>query len=168
VHFFLTIGLLVAAIWKGDWRNWRKYSLTIAYVTISNLLYNLICYDYHLWEYKADFLPKKHLIIDLFYTFINLPAVTLIFLTHYPLKTRALKQLTYISYWVIGSLIIEFPFLKWERLVLKNGYEYWMDIFFYILMYGLIRLHFTRPFLTYGFSVIYIIFMIWFFDVPIK
>ncbi|WP_430392876.1 CBO0543 family protein [Bacillus suaedaesalsae] len=167
-HLTLTIALLCFAFWKGDWRNWQKYALTIAYVIICNFLYNLLCKDYLLWEHKPDILPKKHYIVELFYLFIILPAITLIYLTHYPFLKKKSHQLLYIMYWVIGSIIIEFPFVKFERLLLKHGYEYWMEIFFYSAMYLMIRLHFTRPLLTYGISVICVVFMVWFFNVPLK
>lgn len=168
MHLVLTIILFSFAYLKGNWRNLQLYGLTIAYVIICNLLYNVLCNDYLLWQHKADFLPKKHFIVDLFYTFINLPAVTLLYLTHYPFSKKITKQVRYIAFWVIGSMLVEYPFIKFERLLLKHGYEYWMDILFYFGMYSLIRLHFSRPLLTYGISVFCIVFMLWYFQVPLK
>lgn len=168
MHLILAFLLLGAAAWKGDWRNWRKYSLTMAYVIICNLLYNLLCWDHLLWEHKADFLPDKHVIVDMLYTFITLPAVTLLFLSHYPYQKPASKQFTYIVYWVAGSMLVEYPFVRLGRLHLDNGYKYWMDFIFYSVMYSFLRLHFTRPLLVYGLSVPWILFLLWIFEVPIK
>lgn len=168
MHLGLTMLLLTLSYWKGDWKNWQKYSLTIFYVIICNLLYNYFCRDYLLWQYKADFLPKSHFVVDLFYTFINLPAVTLLFLTYYPFLNQKYKQVRFIAYWVIGAMIVEYLFLKFERLVLKHGYEYWMEILFYIAMFTLIRLHYSRPLLAYSASVPIIVFMLWYFKVPLK
>jgi hypothetical protein len=168
MHLGLSILLIILAIWKGGWRNWQQYALTLAYVIICNLLYNVLCKDYLLWQYKADILPNKHFLVDLFYSFINLPAVTLLFLSHYPFSKKRTKQVRYIGLWVLGSFLIEYPFLKFERLQLQHGYQYWMDILFYTIMYSFIRLHFTRPLLTYGLSAIFIVFMIWHFQVPLK
>ena len=168
MHLLLTIVLLCFAFWKGNWRDWKKYIHTIFYVIICNLLYNLLCHDYMLWQYKADFLPDSHLVVELFYSFINLPAVTLLFLTFYPFYGPILKQIAFLAVWVISSFAVEYPFYKFERLLLRNGYQLWMDLLFYIAMYSLIRLHFTRPLLTYGVSAVIISFMLWYFKVPLK
>jgi hypothetical protein len=168
MHLVLTLSLLAFVYWKGDWRNWRRYSLTMHYVVICNLLYNYLCHDYLLWEYKGDIFPNKHAIVDLAYTFINLPAITLLFLTHYPYIHTKLRQAKYIFYWVIGSMAVEFPIVFFKRLLLKHGYEYWMDFLFYVVMYLMIRLNFTRPMKSYFFSVIFILFMLWYFKVPIN
>lgn len=168
MHLILTIIMLVFAIWKGDWKQWQKYALTIAYVIICNFLYNLLCQNYLLWEHKPDLLPQKHYIVELFYLFIILPAATLLYLTHYPFSKKVIKQIKYIIYWIIGSVIVEYPFVHFKRLLLKHGYEFWMEFFFYTAMYVILRLHFTRPFVTYVLSVICIVFMVWYFRVPLK
>ncbi|MHC0038509.1 CBO0543 family protein [Pseudoneobacillus sp. C159] len=168
MHLVLTISLLCCVYWKGDWRNWQKYALTIAYVMICNFLYNLLCQDYLLWEHNPDFLPKKHYIVELFYSFIILPSVTLLFLTNYPFLKKRTHQIRYIAYWVIGSVVIEIPFVLFDRLFLKHGYKFWMEPLFYSTMYYMIRLHFTRPLLTYALSALCVVFMVWYFKVPLK
>jgi hypothetical protein len=168
MHLVAAMCLLGFAIWQGDWRHWQKYALTIAYVIICNFLYNLLCQDYLLWEHKPDFLPDKHYLVELLYLFIILPALTLVYLTHYPFTKKKSKQIRYIVIWVIGSVIVEYPFVHFERLLLKHGYEFWMEFIFYPVMYIMIRLHFTRPLLTYLLSTICIIFMVWYFKVPLK
>ncbi|MBM6618811.1 CBO0543 family protein [Bacillus suaedaesalsae] len=168
MHIIITLLLILLAFLKGNWRDWQKYSTTIMYVIICNLLYNVICQDYYLWRYEPDFLLHSHSLTDLLYSFFCLPAITLVYLTHYPNNTPFSKQFQYIVIWVIGSLIVEYPIYKFDRLLLLNGYEYWMEVIFYSLMYSMIRLHQSKPLLTYGLSVIIAVFMIWYFDVPIK
>lgn len=168
MHVLLTLSLFSAAVWKGNWRHWEKYIHTIFYVIICNLLYNILCNNHLLWKYHPDLLPKSHTIVELLYSFINLPAVTLLFLTHYPFSKKYSKQMSYIIAWIIGSIVIEYPFYKLNRLLLLNGYKYWMEIIFYTLMYSMIRLHYTRPLWTYGFSLFIIVIMLWYFKVPIK
>lgn len=167
MHLFLSIILLGFAYWIGDLKNWRKYLSSIQYVIICNLLYNYFCHDYLLWEYKGDILPKKHYIVDLVYTFVTLPCLTLLFLTHYPYLKAKIKQGKYILYWIVGSMMIEMPLIYYQRLLLKNGYEYWMDFLFYFVMFVFIRLHFTHPIRSYLFSIVVILFMLWYFHVPI-
>ncbi|KAB7672065.1 CBO0543 family protein [Bacillus sp. B1-b2] len=167
MHLLLAIILVALTYWKGDWRNWQKYAPTIQYVIISNLLYNYFCHDFLLWEYKGDLLQEKHNIVDLVYTFIILPCITLIFLTQYPYFKAKLSQARYILYWVAGSMLVEFIMIYYKRLLLNNGFEYWMDFFFYIVMYSLIRLHHTRPIRTYFISILVIVFLLWHFQVPL-
>lgn len=168
MHLLFTSVLTGIAFWKGDWRHWEKYHLTIFYVITCNLLYAVLCRDNLLWKYHPDFLPKSHVIVELFYTFINLPALTLLYLSHFPFAKPTAAQARYVLTWIIGSLIVEYFFVKWGRLLLLNGYEYWMEPIFYVFMFGMIRLHYSRPFLTYGISLIVIVFMVHYFHVPIK
>ncbi|MGG3471095.1 CBO0543 family protein [Neobacillus pocheonensis] len=123
MHALLTLGLVSFTAWKGIWRHWQKYSLTCFYAITCNLLYIVLCRDHLLWKYRADFLPKSTFIVELYYTFINLPAVTLLYLSHYPFTKPYSKQLKYILAWV-GALMVEYPFVKWNRLLLINGYKY--------------------------------------------
>ncbi|MGD6966191.1 CBO0543 family protein [Rossellomorea vietnamensis] len=167
MHTVLTITLLSFAYFKGNWREWEKYHLTIFYVIICNLLYNMIAQDKLLWEYYPDILPKSHTLVDILYSFINLPVITLLYLTHFPFNASHLMKVRYIALWSGVSFVIEYPFYKFGRLLLQNGYEYWMDIFFYIVMYSMIRLHFSRPFLTYILSAIIAAGMIWLFEIPL-
>ncbi|SFA87154.1 MULTISPECIES: hypothetical protein [unclassified Bacillus (in: firmicutes)] len=169
MHLILTFILVFIVIKKGNWKEWNKYILTIHYVVISNLLYNVLCHDYYLWQYRPDsFFPKSHVIIDLTYTFINLPAITLLFLTFYPFSAARSERFIYFSKWVVGSFIVGFPFYWFGRLDLHHGYEYWMDFLFYTLMYCMIRLHFTRPIATYGISLLAIVFLMMVFKVPVE
>ncbi|EDL63508.1 CBO0543 family protein [Bacillus sp. SG-1] len=133
MHIVLTALLILFAAIKGNWREWEKYHLTIFYVIICNLLYNHLSRKKMLWEYYPDFYPKSHIIVDILYSFINLPAITLLFLTFFPFHASRFRKVRYISLWAGVSLLVEFPFYKFGRLVLQNGYEYWMDGLFYIV-----------------------------------
>lgn len=167
MHLTLIGIVAILAYWKSDWRNWQKYGLTIYYVTTCNLLYGVLCQNHLLWKYVPDLLPNSNVLVDIFYSFIVLPCVTLLYLSNYPFGEKVIKHLVYITAWVIGSFLIFYPFVQTGRLVLQNGYHYWMDFFFYIVMYGLIRLHYSRPILTYGISIIFIVFLMRYFHVSI-
>lgn len=65
-------------------------------------------------------------------------------------------------------MAIEYVFYKFERLLLHNNYSYWMDFLFYAVMYSMIRLHYSRPILTYLLSTGIISFMLWYFQIPLK
>jgi hypothetical protein len=168
MHVLLSIILIALVVRKGKWRNIEKYHLTILYVITCNLLYNVLCKDKLLWQYKPDFLPNSHVIVDLLYTFINLPAVTFLYLHSYPYSKPFLRQAGYICVWVLVSLIVELPFYSLHRLYLRNGYEYWMEPMFYIAMYSLIRLHHTKRLLTYALSVMVTIVLLFLFRIPLQ
>jgi hypothetical protein len=168
MHVGLTIFVLIFAGWKGDWRSWERYTLTIFYVIASNLLYYFFCHDYLLWEYKAERFPSSQTVVDLIYTFIILPAITLVFLSRFPYTKPISFKMKYMAYWVVASMAVEYPLCQFGRLLMKNGYEYWMDFFFYIVMYGMIRLHHSKPLVAYGASIPIILFLLWFFQVPIN
>lgn len=168
MHVLLTVILITLAFWKGDWRHWQKYINTIQYVIICNLLYNVLCKDHLLWKQNPGLFPRSHTLVELMYTFINLPAITLLFLSHYPFSKPKGKQVSYILKWVVGSLIVEYPLYKMKFLILNNGYAYWMEPIFYLTMYSMIRLHYSRPFLTYGLSIFVIMFLLRYFHISIK
>ncbi|MFZ3589619.1 CBO0543 family protein [Bacillus sp. DJP31] len=167
MHLLLALSLIVIIWVTKAYKDIGKYSLTIYYVITSNLLYNVLCKDYLLWEYKPDFLPKSHVFAELLHTFITLPAITLLFLTSYPYGLRKLVQAGYITKWVGKSLLVEALFLLADRLILHNGYQTWMEIPFYLNMYGMLRLHQSKPILTYILSIGLIAFLLWYFKVPI-
>jgi hypothetical protein len=168
MHVLITMVILLIVYKKADWRNLRNYGLTIFYMITCNLLYNLICHDHLLWQYQPDIIKNMHFPVDLLYTFITLPAITLLYLSNYPFNSRIRKQFKYLLFWVLGSVIITFLYVKTGMLHFNHGYKPWMDFLFYPVMYSLLRLHHTRPMLTYGISIIVIVFMINYFNVPIK
>lgn len=168
MHLFIAGMIGITSIYKGNWKEWTKYTLTIFYVIILNLLYEILCRDKLLWEYVPGIFPKSQTVTTLLYSFIVLPGITLIFLTNYPFNETIKKQIVYISKWIIVSLITESILIYFNKLDLNNGYYFWMEPFFYVVMYSMIRLHFTRPILTYGLSFIIIILLLNIFDIPLK
>lgn len=168
MHLFLAGMIGITSYFKGNWKEWPKYALTIFYVINLNLLYEVLCKDKLLWEYVPSFFPKSHTLTALIYTFIVLPGITLIFLSNYPFKETFKKKIVYFLKWIIISFVIEYFFLYFNKIELTNGYDYWMEPFFYGVMYSMIRLHFTRPILTYGLSFCIILFLLNIFDIPFK
>ncbi|HYK74725.1 MAG TPA: CBO0543 family protein, partial [Pseudoneobacillus sp.] len=154
MHLLIAIILGVTAYFKGNWKEYSKYINTIFYVVILNLLYEVLCKDKLLWVYNPTFFPKSQIITTLIYSFIVLPCITLIFLSNYPFHQKKQKQVLYIFKWIVASFIIESIYLYFDKIDLKNGYKYWMEPLFYFVMYMMIRLHFSRPFLTYSLSFV--------------
>ncbi|WP_246943000.1 CBO0543 family protein [Bacillus pinisoli] len=168
MHLLLTIVMISIAIKYGDRKNLRNYGFTVYYVIICNLLYNILCKDHLLWSYKPDVFLQTRMNVELLYTFVILPGITFVFLSNFPFSTGKVKPILYIIKWVVVSLIIEYVYIKTDRLLLQNGYKYWMEFFFYPVMYGMIYLHHRRPLLSYIFSICIISFLLWYFNISIN
>lgn len=168
MHLLLVGFIGIISFYKGNWKEWRKYALTILYVINLNLLYELLCKEKILWVYNPDFFPKSHVSTSLLYNFIILPGVTLIFLSNFPYNELIRKQIIYTIKWIIVSIIFEGLYLYFGRIELHNGYKFWMEPLFYVMMYTMIRLHHTRPLLTYVISVIIIVVLLNLFNIPLK
>lgn len=149
--------------WKwGDKKNIGSYLATMWYVGSMNLLYHLITDEYWVWKYHSSMLSTKE--IAIIHSFIVLPAVTFLYLSHLPKKLKS--GLYYTLAWIAGSFFWSVFVWQIGNLSFHRGYKVWMDIPFYILMYGCIALHQRRPFLTYFISIIIIAFYVLIFNVP--
>jgi hypothetical protein len=168
MHLILAGIVGLATYYKGNWREWSKYALTIFYVIILNLLYEVICMDKRLWVYTPDFFPKSQILTTLLYSFVILPGITLMFLSNYPHTDEVKKQIFYIVKWIFCSFAIESIYLYFDKIILINGYKHWMEPLFYIAMYSIIRLHHTRPLFSYVVSIVIIISLLTIFKIPIK
>jgi hypothetical protein len=162
MHAITVFGLVFAA-WKwGEWKNIKNMLPTLWYVASMNLLYHLIVGDYWLWKYSSSWLSLKT--INIIQTFIVLPAVTFLFISHLPNQLKS--RLFYTAAWMVGSCLWSVLFWVTGRLSFYNGYECWMDFPFYGIMYGFITLHPKHPLLTYFVSIIVVTFYVFIFDVP--
>lgn len=168
MHLLLSIILISVCFFQKAWQKIHHYHLTIMYVIICDLLYNLLCRDKFLWKYKPDIFQDYPIVVDLLHSFINLPAITLLYLSNYPINRSFSKQGKYILQWIVGSLLIESLFLCFNRIELINGYKAWMEILFYTVMYLMLRLHHNRPLISYFLSTVVIIFLLLVFKIPLK
>ncbi|MDP4083143.1 MAG: CBO0543 family protein [Bacillota bacterium] len=168
MHILLAAFLGVIGIFKIDWRNWRLYHTTVLYMVCCNLLYNVLCVDKYLWKYHADFLIQ-HKTTELIYSFFILPLTALLFLSNFPhTEGHMSKKIWYILKWIFISLAVETIYVKLGRLELMNGYKFWMEPFFYLAMYFMLKLHQSRPLLTYGLSIVIIAILLRAFHIPIR
>jgi hypothetical protein len=164
MNITLSIILAVCAGYLKAWKNWRVYHPTMLYTSVLVLLYNFICKDHLLWKHKSIPL-ESHFAGELLHAFAILPAITVLYLTFYPEKVGRLR---YIILWSVLSFAAEFPFAATGMIVFENGYQYWMELLFYPVMYIMIRLHHMRPLLTYGLSGVIILLLVWLFKVPVE
>lgn len=135
------------------------------YVSFLVLLYNMLCHDKYLWVHTGS-LFTNNLAINLIHSILILPMVVLIYLVNFPAKYAAKKM--YILKWMVGSLIVEYVMVRLDLINFYNGYKFWMEVPFYLLMYAIIRLHHTRPLMSYIISTMIIIFLVYIFNIPLS
>ncbi|OEF97095.1 CBO0543 family protein [Desulfuribacillus alkaliarsenatis] len=164
MHVATTTIAVIAAYFYGDWRNWERYHATILFFAVGNLLYNFLAANYLLWYFTPDLLPS-HSHTEMLYTFIVFPATILMFLNNYPTDTigkiyRNLKWIAIYGVW-------EYVFYITGRIEYQYGWTLWWSIAFLCVMFPLLALHPKRPLLTYALSTVVVVFVLWYFDVPV-
>lgn len=158
----------IFAAWKwGDWRNWREYLPTIQFFIIGDLLYNLFTWDYPLWSYPhPPSIFRNHLITNLFIMFTIYPSAMLIFLYRYPM--RRFKQFIYILLWIGIWILFEIYMHFISKLCeYTHGWTFAWSIFFIIIMNLMFILHHKNPKWAYLLSAPFILFLLWWFQVPV-
>ena len=71
MHLVLNAIFLVMGLKWGDWKNWKKYHATILFLWFGDLLYNVICYQYIMWQYKESIFAETFLTNHVIITLIN-------------------------------------------------------------------------------------------------
>ncbi|WP_376767909.1 CBO0543 family protein [Neobacillus endophyticus] len=157
--------IYVAWRW-GDWRNWRIYHTTILYMIVCDLLYNFLTYNHSLWTYTHTTFQPNHTLINVFVMFIAYPCMVLIYLGRFP-KTF-IRGILWVLLWVVLWSLFEWISLKLGQFSYQNGWTLGWSIIFNIAIFLMVRLHYSKPLLAYGLSIIATIFMLYIFKVPIS
>lgn len=140
----LLSGFLLSA-WKwGDWKNWQKYYSTILFVMVANLSAGYISYHHPLWIYNDDAIFTTEASIEYLNTYLALPAVTLIYLSNFPVAGTAHKC-AYVLMWVVVFSTIEYIDTQIAGLSYSNGWALKYSIVFDYFMFLIIRTHYVRP-----------------------
>ncbi|MFC0270844.1 CBO0543 family protein [Metabacillus herbersteinensis] len=160
--------MMILAVWRwGNWRNWQNYYPTMLYISSLNLLYNLLCSNFMLWEYQPVWLLDTHPHnIDLGYTFIFLPSLALLFLSNLPEKKPNLSKLAYFFMWTTLSILWELAHYSLKGIKYDHGWTIFYSYAFYWIMYPTLLLHFKKPLYAILLSIPIIIFLLWHFKVP--
>ncbi|MBT2738349.1 CBO0543 family protein [Bacillus sp. ISL-7] len=167
MYIFVRMMLWILAAWRwGDWRNWKNYQSTNLFVIMLDLLYNFLTYNYPLWAYDPTVIIPNHTLNNLLVTFISYPSVLFIYLGRYP--TGWLKRVAWIIFWVTLLSVVELLNYKMGLMSYHNGWNFWWSVIFYLVQLPFIRLHYKKPLLTYGLSVLIIIGLLLFFKVPVS
>jgi hypothetical protein len=170
MHLLFNFLFLIAGIIWGDWRNWRKYHSTILFLWFGDLLYNVLCFDFKMWEYKEsifglNFLPN-HTVISLLIMFVAYPSSVLIYLGKFPKKK--IKIVFWVLFWVTLFSLVEFINLRYLNLISHHhGWTIWWSVLFNFIIFLMLRLHYKYPIVALLTSIPIVWFFVIYFNVPI-
>lgn len=159
------------ALWKwGDWKQWQKYYPTILFFILGDLLYLYLLSDYYpMWRYNPPVIDGKvgisNTLVSLSIILIKYPATVLIYLAKFPVESKG-KQFIYYLFWILLYALNEWIDIKFHLIEYFNGWSYWWSIFFNMVMFYILRVHFKKPYLAWILSILFIIFLWLKFDVP--
>lgn len=170
MHLLINAIFLVVGLKWGDWKNWRKYHATILFLWFGDLLYNVLCYQYNMWQYKesifAENLLTNHVIITLLIMFVSYPATVLIYLGKFP--EQKMKAVLWVLFWVILYSTVEFINLRFLNLITHHhGWTISWSVMFNLIMFPMLRFHYKRPGPALLLSIPIIFFFVCYFQVPI-
>lgn len=159
--------MVVIASWKfGDWRNWKLYYPTILFVLVVNFVYNLISYNFPLWQYESPLLKTTG--SDLLLNLVAFPAVIILYLTYF--NKVLLRQNKYIPLYVL-SWVAFYTLTEWFSCKLNffsyhNGWNIWWSLLFNCIMFPMIWLHHKRPLGAIAFVLVLVAFIVNHFGIP--
>lgn len=160
--------IIGAALW-GDWKSWEKYYPTILYFIVCSLLYASMHCLYPLWRFVA-LAPIHNILcndtlICVALTFTVFPSTAILYLSHYP---QGKKQVPYVFAWVLLYTSIETCMLYFGGITHHNGWSLTWSAFFNVILFSFLRLHYVNPKITWGASVLFILFIWGVFGFPVK
>lgn len=139
--------LWIAAAFKLGDRNWQKYYPTILFGALGNALYDLICYNYPLWQMKPNGLPVSMIPI-LLLILIGMPLSTWIYLSIYPFEKGLNVQIFYIGIFVVLFTLLEYLSVLGGAISYHHNWNLGWSALFSIIMFIMLRLHYSRPLLA--------------------
>jgi hypothetical protein len=170
MHLIYNGLFLVAAIKWGDWKHWNKYYSTILFFIVGDLLKNFLMYNHYVWSYQetifAENLLRNHTIISLMIMFVVYPSTALIYLARFP--DGVIKRVGWVALWVFLYSGVEFVNLHYLKLIKHhNGWSMMWSIIFNIVMFSTLWVHFKKPLIAWGLSILWVIFLLIWFNVPV-
>jgi hypothetical protein len=165
MHFAVAVLTIIASLKWGNWKSWREYQASMFFICVGGLLYEYIVKENTLWKFYPDFLYGKEMTV-IVYALITMPISILIFLSHFPGKW--LQRMVYILFWSGIYILVEWILLVFKRISYQNGWKFWYSFLFDIVMFSVIALHQSRPFLAYILSLFITVFLINYFHIPFK
>ncbi|WHX98571.1 CBO0543 family protein [Neobacillus sp. DY30] len=165
VAIVLSISWIIAAMKFGD-RDWSKYYPSMLFAALGNALYEILCYKYQLWSMEPNGVVYS-IIPMLLLILVGMPLSTWVFLSKYPSELSLYKKVIYVSFFVIVFIGLEYLSVKLGAISYHNGWNLGWSLFFVIVMFMVIRLHFTKPLLALFISIPFSLLLCMIFEVTL-
>jgi hypothetical protein len=157
------VSLAIFAAFVADLKNWRDYYPTILFFIAGDLLYQFITYDYPLWEYGG--IPNSPILTPIILMFTAYPATTLIYLKY---ATKGWKPFLFHYFlWIILYAIVEYILVSLKLIRYDNHWTMGWSIYVDFLLFLILRIHYSHPFLGWLLYFIVCFQMIKVFNIPI-
>lgn len=162
--------IIAAAMWVllawrfGDWRNWTKYQSTILFIIMGDLLHHFLMYQQPLWLYDPAPPLPNHTLVNLLVMFVIYPCGMLIYLYRYP---KGFKQIPYVLTWALLWAGVEWLLLRLNLMEYSRQWRYAYSLLFDLFIFIMMRLHFKKPLLAYGLTIVFTVWFLHHFDVGI-
>lgn len=155
----------VLAVWLwGDWRHITKYHATLLYLVFGDLYYYFVARNHPLWRLEALPLVPYRVITETL-GMICFICSALIFLTHFP--KAFFKAVMWIALWVALYTVMEWLMAVFHAIGYYNGWGLSYSIFFDMIMFPMLWLHWRHPIIAYALTLPIIAFLIWVNHVPL-
>lgn len=163
MHILIIIIVIIAAWRWANWSRFHQFHATMLYITAMNLLYYFFTSDYSLWSFQSIIGIPEH-VLDLLHAFIVLPLSVIIFLSNVP--ETFIQKMLYIAKWMFVYIVFEWIGSYMGAIDYDNGWSLDWSILFVLVMFPMLIVHYNRPFIAYGLSIITITALLLLFDVP--
>ncbi|WP_066051715.1 CBO0543 family protein [Robertmurraya korlensis] len=165
MHISIAILTILAGFWWGKGSNWRDYHTSMLFISTGGLLYEYIVQENTLWKFHPDIIYGHEMVV-IVYAVITMPISIFLFLSHFPEKW--LTRIIYIVGWSVIYILVEWVLYFFERISYQNEWTILFSFFFDLVMFSVIALHHYKPLPAYLISLIIIVFLISYFDIPFK
>ncbi len=137
------------------------------YVSFFGLLYNILCKNYLMWDFKPTFqYLNNRKIIRTLHIFIINPLLILSYLSTIP--DSIWNKILYTGKWIISSTLVEWMGLRIFKVIFfNNGWNLGWSMLIYVKMYFLSYYMTKKPLLTWMLSFVSTIFFLIRFKVPV-
>ncbi|WP_223820895.1 CBO0543 family protein [Bacillus sp. S3] len=146
IAIVLSVSWIIAAIKFGD-RDWKKYYPSMLFAALGNAIYEVLCYKYQLWQMEPNGLGYS-IIPMLLLILVGMPLSTWVFLSKYPYHSGIYNKVIYVLIFVLLFIVLEFVSVKLGAITYHHGWNLGWSLVFVIIMFLVIRLHYSWPLLA--------------------
>lgn len=168
MHSSLAIFFMFISIFFGVWDRWKEYYPTLLFWIIGNLIYDVLLYNYRVWELHPvgidHILLPTHITISLAIT-VSYPFMASVFLGRFP--KQIIKRVIWILIWVLTFQIIETIAYFYEGITHHHGWSLIWSFLFNVITFSILPIHQWKPWLAWLFSISTMIVLFIIFNVPL-